>query len=69
MTEHQFKIGQVVHFHPKKSRLVSDAPARRLLGPREPSSPGQKKPKVTRDDSREPQSISLPQGPFFAALP
>jgi hypothetical protein len=26
MAEHKFKIGQVVYFHPKKSRLVSDAP-------------------------------------------
>jgi hypothetical protein len=26
MTEHKFKIGQVVYFHHKKSRLVSDAP-------------------------------------------
>ena len=26
MAEHKFKIGQAVYFHPKKSRLVSDAP-------------------------------------------
>lgn len=26
MAEHKFKIGQVVYFRPKKSRLVSDAP-------------------------------------------
>jgi hypothetical protein len=26
MAEHKFKMGQVVYFHPKKSRLVSDAP-------------------------------------------
>ena len=26
MAEHKFKIGQAVYFHPKKSRLMSDAP-------------------------------------------
>jgi hypothetical protein len=27
MAEHKFKIGQLVYFHPQKSRLVADAPA------------------------------------------
>jgi hypothetical protein len=27
MTEHRFKIGQVVYFHPKKSKLAAGAPA------------------------------------------
>jgi len=27
MAEHKFKIGQVVYFHPKKSRLPSCAPS------------------------------------------
>src|SRR5579872_5384002 len=27
MTEHKFKIGQVVYFHPKKSKLPSHAPS------------------------------------------
>ena len=26
MTEHRFKIGQIVYFHPKKSRLHLNAP-------------------------------------------
>jgi hypothetical protein len=26
MAEHKFKMGQAVYFHPKKSRLVFDAP-------------------------------------------
>jgi hypothetical protein len=27
MTEHKFKIGQLVYFHPKKSRLAAGAPS------------------------------------------
>jgi len=27
MAEHKFKIGQLVYFHPQRSRLVADAPA------------------------------------------
>ena len=27
MTEHRFKIGQIVYFHPKKSRMQSTAPS------------------------------------------
>ena len=27
MAEYKFKIGQVVYFHPKKSRLLSNAPS------------------------------------------
>ena len=47
MTEHKFKIDQVVYFT-RKNR-GPDAPAGGPSAPETPS-PGQKKPSVTRDD-------------------